>query len=102
METRNTSLLRDIIDTFSAAGHITNETNALNVLEDHFRTSYVLKAGDRRDVAEFAERLRLNITEAECAAVLDYIAQKAMVGIAIDDVETAVYELFGNRFVEPE
>jgi hypothetical protein len=102
METRNTPLLREIIKTLFAAGYVTDEADALNVLEDHYRTSYVLKAGGVSDVAEFAQQLRLNITETESAAVSDYIARKSMVGITVDDVETAVYELFGNRFVEPQ
>jgi anionic cell wall polymer biosynthesis LytR-Cps2A-Psr (LCP) family protein len=102
METRNTPLLREIINALSAARHINDGASALNTLEDHFRTNYVLKAGGTKDVAEFAQSLRLNITETECAAVLDYIAQKAMAGITIDEVETAVYELFGNRFIEPQ
>jgi hypothetical protein len=102
METRNTPLLREIINTLSVAHHITNEADALNTLENHFRTSYVLKAGGTKDVAEFAQQLRLNITEAECASVLDYIAKKAMVVTTIDHVETAVNELLGNRFIEPE
>jgi hypothetical protein len=99
-ETRSTSLLPEIIEVLSAAGQITNPTDALHVLEDDFWASYVLKAGGIKDVAEFAQHLRLNITESECVSVLDYIARKVMIGITIDHVETAAYDLFSNWFIE--
>ena len=43
-----------------------------------------------------AEDLRLQITTGECGDVLDYIAEKAMVGITVDHVETAINELLGE------
>ena len=35
------------------------------------------------------------------SAVLDYISEKAMVGISLDMVEEAINELFPGRFIEP-
>lgn len=102
MATRNTPLLREIIEALAAAVYITDNEAALAHLEHHFEKSYVLSAGNTEDVAAFSAQLRLNVTETECGTVLDYIARKEMLGITIDHVETAVYQLFGNRFIEPD
>lgn len=65
------------------------------------KTMNILDAGNVENVAQFAENLRLSVTKEECSTVLNYISRKEMVGVGIDDVETAINELFGNRFVEP-
>ena len=51
--------------------------------------------------APHAEQLRLHITADECSVVLDHIAETNMVSITIDHVETAINELFEDRFIEP-
>ena len=72
-----------------------------NLLRQHFKDRLILDVGSVKDVARLAKKLRLKITREECSLVLDYIAQKAMVRITIDHVETAINDLFENRFIEP-
>ena len=72
-----------------------------NLLRQHFKDRLILDVGSVNDVARFAKKLRLKITREECSQVLDYIAQKAMARITIDHVETAINELFEDRFIEP-
>ena len=61
-----------------------------------------MNAGNVATVGQYAEQLRLRITEDERATVLDYIAEKQMVTITINTVEDAINERFGwNRFIEP-
>lgn len=45
--------------------------------------------------------LRLQITNQECAAVPDHVAEQHLVRLTVDYVETVVWDLFGNRFIEP-
>ena len=97
--TRNTSLLSEIIAVIS--DQLPDKAAALAQLEEYFGKNYILNAGDTAYVASAAKRLRLAITTSECPAVLDYIAQKSMIGINIDHVDTAINELFDNRFIEP-
>ena len=94
MPDRNQSIIGEI-------AYILNDQEAEGILRNHFKDRLILNVGDVEYVAQFAEELRLNITKAECSQVLDYIAQKSMVGITIDHVETAINELFDNRFIEP-
>ena len=70
-------------------------------LSQHFKDRLILDVGSVNSVARLAKKLRLKITRKECSLVLDYIAEKAMVRITIDHVETAINELFNNRFIEP-
>ena len=97
--TRNTPLLSAIIGVI--ADLLPDKTSALARLEEHFRDNLILNAGNTDFVASTAENLRLAITTEECPAVLDYIAQKSMVAINIEHVDTAINELFDNRFIEP-
>lgn len=53
-------------------------------------------------VSSFASQLRLNITQEECAIVLDDIASNGMVGITVDHVQQIVWALFGNRFIKSD
>ena len=71
------------------------------LLSQHFKDRLILDVGSVNSVARLAKKLRLKITRKECSLVLDYIAEKAMVRITIDHVETAINELFNNRFIEP-
>lgn len=75
---------------------------ALRLLKQHFEDDLLIIAGNISTVKAAAKELRLNITEEECAQVLDYIAEHSMVVISLEHVETAAYTLFGNRFIEPE
>ena len=62
----------------------------------------ILDAGNVDTIEQAAKKLRLRVTEEECADVLDYIASKGMIGINIDHVEQAINELLGeDRFIEP-
>jgi len=96
--TRNTPLLNEIIGVI--ADQLPDKSSALARLEQHFRNDYILNAGNADFVASAAESLRLAITKEELPLVLDCIAQKSMVGITIDHVETAINDLFDNRFIE--
>jgi len=95
MANRNESLVKEIV-AFLGGTRISE-----NALLRHLKHRLILDAGNVDDVAQFAEQLRLHITKEECSQVLDHIAAKAMVGITIDHVETAINELFENRFIEP-
>jgi chromosomal replication initiation ATPase DnaA len=75
---------------------------ALRLLEERFDHDLFVHAGGINTVESTAKELRLAITKEECAKVLDYIAEHQMVAITIEHVETAVYALFGNRFIEPD
>ncbi len=57
-------------------------------LEEHFKDGYVLNAGTVEDIASFAADLSLEITAEECQQVLDHIAQKALVGVTLDQVRS--------------
>jgi len=97
--TRNTRLLTEILDVISEM--LTDKDAALARLEEYFSDQYILSAGNTEYISTTAESLRLALTKDECPLVLDYIAQKSMVGITVDHVETAINELFDNRFIEP-
>ena len=53
-------------------------------------------SADVNIVGEYAEQLRLNITEDERSNVLDYIAEQKMVVVTIDIVEEAINSLLGR------
>ena len=50
-------------------------------------------------VAKHAEELRLAVTTAECASVLDHVAPH--IRITIDQAEESINTLFPDRFIEP-
>ena len=100
MSTRNTSVLRTIVEVLFT--EVDEQTTALNRLEHHFRDRLLMDAGNVFTIGEYAEQLRLQITEDERATVLDYIAEEKMVVVTIDIVEEAINSLLGwNRFIEP-
>ena len=100
MADRNHPLIEQIV---KALGNlITDEEAAVRVLEQHFHHHLIVNVGSVQHVATFARELRLHVTEPECGEVLDYIAQKNLVSLTIDHVETAINERFGeDRFIEP-
>jgi hypothetical protein len=93
MPTRNTAVLERIV---KALG-VTASHDALATLEEEFKDSLLVVAGDVNTVARNAEKLRLAITTQECAVVLDHLD----VEITIDDTEEAINSLFPDRFQEP-
>ena len=97
---RNTLILKEIVETISP--QLSLKEYALRQLEDHFHDRLLVDVGNVFTIGEYAEQLRLNITEDERSVVLDYIAEKQMVLITIDVVENAINELLGwDRFMEP-
>lgn len=92
MPTRNTAVLERIV---KALGESAPHTLAR--LEDEFKDSLLVVAGDMNTVARDAEKLRLAVTTEECAVVLDHLD----VEITIDDTEEAINSLFPDRFQEP-
>ena len=100
MSTRNTPVLREIVDVLFT--ELDEQGTALHRLEGHFQHRLLVDAGNVAMVGEYAEQLRLRITEDEGGIVLDYIAEQKMVVVTIDIVEDAINELLGwDRFVEP-
>jgi len=95
MPTRNTVLLERIV---KALGDKAPQ-DALARLEDEFKGSLLVVAGDTNDVARHAEQLRLAITTDECARVLDHLAPQ--IRISLDHSEEAINTLFPDRFIEP-
>ena len=91
MPTRNTPVLERIIKALGITAQ-----HSLARLEEAFKDSLIVVAGDVKTVARDAEKLRLAITTEECAVVLDYLD----VEISID-TEEAINSLFPDRFVEP-
>lgn len=81
---------------------IINSEAAVKLLEHRFQDHLIINAGGVQDVAEYARILRLAVNTEECHVALDYIANKALVGISIENMETAINELFPDRFIEPE
>ena len=57
-----------------------------------------MNAGNVFTVGEYAEQLRLHITQDECSPVLDHLAEQKMVVVTLDHVERAINELFEDRF----
>jgi hypothetical protein len=100
MGTRNTPIFQEILEVFSP--DVANAESALTRLEIHFQHRLIVEAGSVASVRSSATQLRLHITDDECSAVLDEIARRGMVGVTVDHVEETVYDLFGNRFIEPE
>ena len=99
MRTRNTPVLQEIVEVQNT--ELDDHTTALNRLENHFHDRLLVDAGNFPIIGEYAEQLRLRITEDERSIVLDYIAEQKMVVVTIDVVETAINSLFEDRFVEP-
>lgn len=100
MSTRNTPVLREIVDVFFT--ELDEQATALNRLENHFQDRLLVDAGNVATVGEYAEQLRLHITEDERSIALDYIGEQKMVVVTIDIVEEAINELLGwDRFFEP-
>ena len=56
-------------------------------------------AGDIQTVAKHAEELRLAITTAECASVLDHLAPH--IRITVEQAEESINTLFPDQFIEP-
>ena len=97
--TRNTPILSEILDVI--ADQLSDRASALEKLEEYFRENLIVNAGSTDFVASTAVKLRLAITKEEWSIVLDHIARKSMVGITVDHVDTAINDLFDNRFIEP-
>ena len=97
MSTRNTPVLQSIIEFLG--DQIARPQQALAQLEDQFKDSLLVVAGDIQTVAKHAEDLRLAITTAECASVLDHLAPH--IRITIDQAEESINTLFPDRFIEP-
>ena len=97
---RTAPILQEITDILFT--ELDDQATALNRLEHHFRDRLLVDAGNVAVVGQYAEQLRLRITDDERATVLDYIGQQKMVIVTIDIVETAINELLGqDRFIEP-
>ena len=99
METRNTPVLREVVEVLGPQLYYAEY--ALNTLERHFAPRLLVDAGNVVTVAAHAEQLRLQISEQECSTVLDHIAEQQRVTVTVDHVETAINELFDDRFIEP-
>ena len=96
MPSRNTEVLNQILQTLEI-----EDPHALARLENHFKRSLLVLAGNETDVAQYAEELRLAIIEEERGPVLDYIQQHGLCNITIDQIEDAINALFPDRFIEP-
>ena len=96
---RNTPILQEIISVLDA--ELDDTAYALDQLETHFHERLLLDVGDINIVGSHAQQLRLNISQEECALVLDYVADQKLVVVTVDHVEQVVWDLFGNRFMEP-
>jgi hypothetical protein len=95
MPTKNTVVLERIVKALGVSA----PKDALERLEDEFKDSLLVVAGDTNDVVRHAEHLRLAITTDECALVLDHLAPQAR--ISLDQTEEAINTLFPDRFIEP-
>ena len=96
---RNTLILKEIVETISPQLYL--KEYALRQLEAHFHDRLLVDVGNVFTIGEYATQLRLNITEDERAVVLDYVAEQRMAVVTVDHVEQVVWDLFGNRFIEP-
>ena len=94
MPTRNTPVLERIV---KALGDTAPHTLAR--LEDEFKDTLLVVAGDIQTVAQQAEHLRLAITTDECSQVLVHLAPE--IRISLDQAEEAINTLFPDRFIEP-
>ncbi len=99
METRNTPVLREIIAVLSTK--LDDAPHALDALENYFHDRLLVDVGNVATVSVHAEQLRLRITADECSVVLNHIAATNAVSITVDHIETAINELFKDRFIEP-
>ena len=97
MPTRNTPVLQSIIECLG--DQIARPEDALATLEERFKDTLLVVAGDIHTVAKHAEELRLAITTAECASVLDHLAPH--IRITIEQSEESINRLFPDRFIEP-
>lgn len=97
MPTRNTAVLQQIVEALD--GLLISSPHALARLENRFKDSLLVLAGDTPLIANHAEQLRLAITTDECAQVLDQLAPLARV--SLDQTEEAINMLFPDRFIEP-
>ena len=97
MPTRNTPVLQSIIECLG--DQIARPQDALARLEERFNDSLLIVAGDIQMVAKHAEELRLAVTTAECASVLDHVAPH--IRITIEHAEESINTLFPDRFIEP-
>ena len=97
---RNTAILQEITDALFT--DLDEQATALTRLENHFRDRLLVDVGHVATVGTYAKQLRLRITADERATVLDHIAEKQMMMVNVDVVETAINERFGwERFIEP-
>lgn len=96
---RNTALLQEIVTTLDT--ELDDPDYALDALENHFHHRLLVDVGNVALVAANATQLRLSVIEEECSKVLDEIAATNVVSITVDHVEQVVWDLFGNRFIEP-
>ncbi len=97
---RNQKLIERIIESLDEL--LPNHVTATARLSEQFKDCLIINAGGVQDVAQYARILRLAVNTEECHEVLDYVADQALVCISIDHVETAINELFPDRFIEPE
>ena len=74
MPTRNTEVFVQILD-------VLRMPQALAQLEERLKNSLLVVAGDIQTVAKHTEELRLAITIAECASVLDHLAPHFCISI---------------------
>jgi hypothetical protein len=99
-DTRNTPVFKQVV---LALGYsMAVREIALARLEEFFQDDCLVIVGNVESVEAAVAKLRLNIREEECGKILDHIACQKAVSITVDHVEAAAYELFGNRFIEPE
>ena len=96
---RNTPILKEIVEIISPQLYL--KEHAFYVLEAHFHDRLLMDVGNVTTVASAATQLRLNITQQECSLVLDYVAEQKVAVVTLDHVEQVVWDLFGNRFIEP-
>ncbi len=96
---RNTALLNEIVTVLDA--ELDDPGYALDRLEAHFHHRLLVDAGNVALVATMSTQLRLSIIEEECSRVLDHMAETNAVRVTVDVVEQVVWDLFGNRFIEP-
>ncbi len=97
MPTRNTVVLQRIVNVLGENA----PPDAVARLEREFENSLLIVAGDVKDVARHAVKLRLAITHPERGVVLDHIGRTHAAKITIDHVEDAINTLFPDRFIEP-
>jgi len=95
MPSRNTEVLKKIRQTLEI-----EDPDLLSRLENHFKSFLRVLAATETDVTRYAEELRLAVIEQERRPVLDYIQQKGLRNITIDQVEEAINTLFPGRFIK--